>query len=357
MFGKSLLLAILLFISCVTHAATSIVNSTQHADTFIAPAITAVLGSNPFQIDYDPIATTPSSIAATLTHSSDTSYGFISVVSGLTTNHAPYNVLNASICQYTVANDIAFYPTLLAQSAIYTIPVGAMSGSCGFLPVGTEPGVLISAVTSTNSGTGGSGWGVEFALSGNYKGLVTTEDSWDSAAMAGFYAAMSQQHSTWNFFDIKAAFRQTASNWSVGYNANTYGYGILDYDSATAIGSAGTLYLQPPGMSVATHLGYAIVTLVPFRQTRRTREVIYVNPINTFPVKNEYTSADIAASGATLVYTSNGTDVEPSYAFIPVVNGTVTFVSFTTDGSGNYSRVESFSEVSTPLVVGTVCVP
>lgn len=342
------------------HAATTIVNSTQHADTFIAPAVIAVLGSNSFQIDYDPISASPSNIAVTLTHSSDTSYEFVSVASGLTANHAPYNILNASICQYTVANDLAFYPALLAQNAIYTIPIGGGVGSCGLLPNGTEPGVLISTATSTNSGDGATGWGTEFALSASYKGLNTTEDSWDSAALAGFYASMTDasQHPTWNFFDIKAAFRQTASNWSTGYNSATYGYGIFNYDLATAIGSTSSLYLQPPGMVISPHFGYAIVALIPYRQTRRTREVVYsVSAAYSFPIKNEFTTADITASGATLLYTSNGTDVEPTYTFMPTVNGSVTFIAFTTDGLGNYSRFESFSEQTVSLSVATSCIP
>lgn len=342
----------------IAHATTAIVNSTQHADTFIAPAVIAVLGSNPFQVDYDPISASPADIAVTLNNSNDTSYGFVSVASGLTVNHAPYTVLNASICQYTVANDVSFYPTLLAQNAIYTIPVGGGPGGCGLLPDGTEPGVLISTATSTNSGDGATGWGIEFALSASYKGLNTTEDSWDSAAMAGFYAAFTNQHPTWNFFDIKAAFRQTASNWSTGYDASVYGYGILDYDSATAITSTGSLYLQPPGMTVTPHFGYAIILLLPYRQTRRSHEVVYsVNPSYVFPVKNEYTFSDITASGGTLLYTSNGTDIEPMYTYMPVVNGNVSFIAFTTDGLGNYSSIQKFSTQTVALSVAASCIP
>jgi hypothetical protein len=74
--------------------------------------------------------------------------------------------------------------------------------------------------------------------------------------------------------------------------------------------------------------------------------VYRVSPSYKWPLKNEYTSTDVAASGGTLVYTSNGTDNTPSFTYTAGAAGTVDLVAFTTDGEGSYSRVEEFSVMS-----------
>ncbi len=104
-------------------------------------------------------------------------------------------------------------------------------------------------------------------------------------------------------------------------------------------------------MSVSSGSNSASIQLFPFRQTRRSHEVVYaVNAAYTWPVKSEYTAADIATSGSTLVYTSNGTDLAPTFIYTPAVTGTFTFIAFTTDGNGQFSRVEEFSAQSVALV-------
>ena len=74
-------------------------------------------------------------------------------------------------------------------------------------------------------------------------------------------------------------------------------------------------------------------------------------------MKNEYVLSDITASGATLVYTSNGADITPQFYYGPSTSGTVTFAVFETDGSGEYSRMESYNQYSVTFVDGTQCVP
>jgi hypothetical protein len=66
--------------------------------------------------------------------------------------------------------------------------------------------------------------------------------------MAGFLAALKYAHPSWSWFDIKAALRQSASNWATGYSHSAFGYGYIDWSAANALGSPSSLYLQPPGL-------------------------------------------------------------------------------------------------------------
>lgn len=353
---RRILLALAALAVAGTAQAQSILNWTTHADYFIAPAISATVGSsvirNPIYIDDD---LHPPSIFQTVVDATNASMNFYAPGASTAENHAPYPVINASACCANGQGDDAlYYAKLLSQGAILTQAEAAGWG--GKFPSRIGPGTLESAATSPNSNDGTTGWGVEFGLSSSYLGLDTSEDSWTSAEMAAFFAALKYSHQTWNWFDIKGAFRQTASHWSTGYSHTAYGYGFVDWTRANAVAGPSSLYLQPPGVTMANGGFYSRITLYPFRQTRRAYEVVYsVNPAYTWPVKNEYTAADIAASGATLLYTSNGSDVTPAYTYTPAASGTLTVVAFTTDGIGNYSRVEEFSTNSISLTVGTAC--
>lgn len=323
-------------------------NSGTHAADKIEPAITAVLGSNSIPVDYDPVGSVP------VASSSNTSGAFISVATGLSSNNATYAAINFSFCCSSPGTDQQYYSTLLAQGTVFTMPLAVQVG--GQPAVGTPPPVTMVTASSPNSSNGGSGWGMEFGLSASYKGLDTTEDSWVSAEMSGLLVGLKSNHPTWNWFDIKGALRQTASQWATGYSSTQFGFGTIDWDSANAIASTSSLYLQGPGVGIMNYGYYAVISLYPYRQTRRSVEVLYsVSSVYSWPVKNEYTATDIAASGGTLLYTSNGTDVVPMYSYVPAVSGTVTLVAFTKDASGNYSRVEGFSKNSVVLTVGTKC--
>lgn len=346
---------VLLFVCTAVQATPNVLNGNDHADNFISPAINTVLGSGHVDtdifVDYDPGVTI---VGTLINDSTNGSLSFKSVNHGTTANHAPYTVLNLSYCCYTPLNDLDEYGALLANATVFTNPLAKAVG--GALPVGTGPPVVFVSSSSQNSTDGGSGWGIEFGLSSNYLGLTTSSDSATSAGLAGMLAALSFNHPTWNWFDIKAALRQTAGNWATGWSSTTYGYGFINWSSANGLSSPSAFYLQPPGINIIVHQSYAQVTLLPYRQTRRSFEVIYsVNPAYSWPVKNEYTSTDIAASGGTLLYTSNGTDVTPIFNYFPASSGTTTLIAFTADGLGNFSRVEAFSPNSVTITVTGVC--
>lgn len=357
------LLPILLSVS-ICQAAPNVLVIGTHADTFVAPAINAALGAGHVDTDIDVDTTGDPPPTSQLIPSvlADTGRTNFRVSNGLSVNHAPYRIGSYSVCNWTPAQDFSMYSGLLTSNALLSYALGAKVGSCNqFPPAGTYPPVAAIVTTSPNSGNGTSTWGVEFGLSAGYLGLDTSADSWNTAGMAGLTASLMFQHPSWNQFDAKAAFRQTAGNWSTGYDHTNYGYGIVNYSAATALGAASTLYLQTPAIQFMNYGFYVQITISPFRQSRRAYEVIYSIPAGaTLPVKNEYTGSDIAALGGTLVYTSNGTDVQPTFPYAPIGSGsvTVTFIAFTTDGLGNYSRAENdFAKQSITFLVGTKCTP
>jgi len=318
----------------------NVLNLTSHADTFIAPAINATVGSGvvdtAIYVDYD--------TGATWTHLTQPSNSTSSVASGAPASHPPYGVANLSTCCSKGAGDDPFYYQMLLDSnAIVSTPSAFAVG--GALPQGTAPPTSSTATSSPNSGNGGTGWGIEFGLSAGYLGLDTSEDSWDSAAMAGFLAALRYGHPSWTWFDVKAALRQTASQWTAGYSHTAFGYGMVDWTAANAIASPGDLYLQPPGMRITTTASAVNITLYPFRQSRRDHEAIYsINGNYSWPGgRNELTAADLAAAGAVLLYSSNGTDIIPATSIARPNGGDLWIVAFTTDGWGKFSRVEEFS--------------
>jgi hypothetical protein len=179
--------------------------------------------------------------------------------------------------------------------------------------------------------------------------------------MSGVLAVLKSNHPTWAWGDIKGALRQTASNWVTGYTPNNsvgpgYGFGNINYDAANAISSTAGIFLQSPGLQIFPHGYYAMLTLYPFKTTRRVKEVVYIG--GTWPAAstvNELTAAQIASAGGTLVYTSNGIDVKPTFSYAPAATGTAQFTALTLDASGNGSRVESFTQQTQLFVVGSAC--
>ena len=256
-------------------------------------------------------------------------------------NYVPYGVLNYSFTRGPTED--VYYAQFARYDQVASLPY---LGGCTLTDICKQPGIYAVETASQNQyGLSPSASGVEFEFSASYKGFDTSAASWVTAGMSAVLTALRYDHPTWTVPDIVAALRQTAANWSSGYSATNYGYGIVDYDRADAIASASSLYLQPPVMDIINFGDYAAIVLYPFRQTRRAYEVLYsVTPSYVWPVKNEYTTADITASRAKLLYTSNGTDITPTFSYTPVAHGrTVTLVAFTTDGKGHCSRVESFS--------------
>jgi len=360
---KTLVALLLFFTPGALLAAPNVLNATTHAGQQISPAIVATLGAGVVDVsifvDYSP---TDSTVASLVADSNNPSGTFKSVATNLTVNHQPYIAMNVSYTGYSIGVDEQQYATLVGLGAIVAQPLAIKSN--GTQPNGTPPPLVLSGASSRESTNGGTGWGIEFAIEASScavsclstSGFSISEDSFTSAALAGFLAALYHQHPTWTWFDIKGALRQTAANWSGGYNHNNFGYGTINWPNANAIGSTASLYLQPPNISFQNFGFYVRATLYPYRQTRRDHEVVYsCTPGYSWPVKNEYSLADVTGGCGSLLYTSNGTDVEPTFTYAPAVTSNVTFIAFTTDGAGAYSRVEEFSPVQVSFLVGSSC--
>lgn len=384
----------LLCLTSLAQASPNVINGTTHAGFLIPVAVNAVLGptgcggsscvSNPIFIDANPsdnylpdlfaAATPPTNVCNIVSGQSNQNCGT------LVANHGPYAVVSSSYCCLWTGQlvDVSDYSTSITNNFIHSIPLATYVA-------GPTPTGMFPPASSALSTEGPSDWGVEFSFAASAdhsSGICTVNngcwqlcsgdtcrvtigpDSTVTAYMAGILASAKYKQPTWNWFDIKGALRQTAvvcntpssSQWAVGYDHTKYGYGCVQFDTAVALSGTSAIYLQTPTMQVVNHGYYVEVNLYPFRSTRRNHEVVYsCTAGHTWPVKNEYALSDITAGCSTLLYTSNGTDTIPSFVFAPLASGTVTLIAFTTDGSGNYSRVEQFSPVSATLTIGSMC--
>jgi hypothetical protein len=344
---RKVLGVVILLAASGVHAAPNVLNNSAHAAGNIAPAINVVLGAGHVDtdifVDMSSLSQTgaDSNIVALATDTGHTNY---SAANNAPTNHAPYALTSNSYSGWSPSTDQSAYATSIANG------LASSWAFCPFpsaFPAGTPPPVVDTTILQTGStcfSSAGSG-GLEFNIPANYKGLDTSSPSGGTATFSGLLMGLKYNHPTWNWQDIKGALRQTASNWATGWATGT-GFGDINYDTANAVASSSAIYLQGPLVNVTQTSGNTYTaTLYPYRQTRRVNEAVYVVSTSySWPAKNEYTLADITASGATLLYTSNGTDINPTFSFalhLPVGNYYV--MGFTLDGSGGYSRVDGYT--------------
>jgi hypothetical protein len=289
----------------------------------------------------------------------------------------PYQILGQSSswdADLIETVDQPLYATLQPSGVVYSWAFCPATASA-YPPLALVTVLPNNAHAMPSAGGCGYAQGVEFSIpvnwtpiSATYGSMAVKDPSSSQNAMQVVLAALKMRNPGWTWFDIKAALRQTASNWSTGYapyNSSTggYGYGDISWGGALTISRTSALYLQPPGMRIQNHVSYATITLYPFRQTRRGYEVLYsVDPSYNWPRGCgghgmngcEYTAVDLGKAGIKVsnpMYSSQPVAglITPMYFYVPAVKGVVTFIAFTTDGGGNYSRVESFSEQSVTL--------
>jgi len=199
---------------------------------------------------------------------------------------------------------------------------------------------------------GGSGYassyGVEWTL--NPAIFCTANLSCQTAANAGIVAVLRFLHPTWNWYDAKAALRQTGTNWVTGYNRTTYGFGQVNYATATAL-LDNQILLQPPAALGSIVSGRISFNLYPFKQTRRVKEVLFQFPSAPAFQANELSLSAIQALGGTKImeYTDTiATTTRPFYAAI--TNGYFAWLSAdnANDAVANFSRIDTYS-VQGPL--------
>jgi hypothetical protein len=279
-----------------------------------------------------------------------------------------YQVINQSSSSSIslTAVDRQNYAALVASSMVYSMAY------CGSPNAGDYPPVALVTVLPNNAPANaalarafcGYASGIEFSIpvtSGTWTPINKETGRGDVSSpsattefMTAVLAALKYNHPSWTWGDVKAVLRITASNWRTGYAAYNssgpaFGYGNLNYVSANAY--SGTIYLQPPGMTLAGRGDYATITLYPFLQTRRHHEAVYIVALGfSMPPAengNEYTRAEIAAlvsAGHLSAITTNaGQTRMPRLVYTPAAGAAFRFIALTEDASGNASRAETFS--------------
>lgn len=322
----------------------------------------------------------PVSFSAPMANTAATYYQipFASSTSNTQINDAPYLIGSASYggpgaLHYN--DDEQGYATIIGagQLQVWAYDPTVAGGSA--FPSGSYPQVDVANITTCTDNSA-SNYGQEFCLGGvtgnaptnssspQCKNFTSTDSPSNSTAeLSQMFAAFYYEHNVvasegFNLFDIRAAFRQTAGNWSTGYSVASGGFGVVNYNfsvsGAASLTSPSQVFLQGPGMIIENHVFFLTVKLFPFKTTRAAFEEVYsVSSSYTFPVKNELTASDIAASGATLIFSNQGTDPVVIFDYQVATSGTVTLFAVEADGAGNFSRVESFTEQQAALETTT----
>ena len=163
--------------------------------------------------------------------------------------------------------------------------------------------------------------------------------------MAGLMACLKYLHPDWNWFDVKAALRSTASNYSGGYNPLKYGYGPIDYQGANSLSDTAALPLFAPAAVVSGRNGNRIDFYInPFKQSRRVTDVLFKFPAYPGIHLKELTLADIVLLGGQHLF-SNYFSNSNVYSYQSALDETVFFVWFTMDANGRFSRIEPYSVI------------
>jgi hypothetical protein len=292
----------------------------------------------------------PAALIQDATNAANTYY---TAGTGTPVNHQPYRVVSMSSSGYGLALDLQDYTAAVSGNVLLNM---AYVGSLNPGVAGQPPPVAMTVVDFCQDGS--ASYGAEFCVNQGYhqaEHCFTDSPSNTTNCFSQMLLALAYKHPGWNNFDLVAAFQQTAANWSSGYAHAAFGYGAVNFEAATAVASAtlacpssgtpASLCLRPPLLLIQKPGCNAQLTLFPALTTRRLAggfEAIYtVNPAYAWPLKNEYSAADLSAAGASLLYASNGSDVLPGYTYVPAAAGTVSFAAFSSDGKGHYSRMEA----------------
>ncbi len=195
---------------------------------------------------------------------------------------------------------------------------------------------------------GETGGGIEFGVPTNYmhgKGGSHTP-SGVTSQLAGLMACLKYQHPSWNWFDIKAALRATASNYASGYDSYNYGFGSIDYFAANALSDAGKLPLFAPATIVRRQSGNQLVFYInAFRQSRRFTEVLFRFASRPAPQLRELTLSDITAMGGNYLVSSYLRSSSNTIAYWVTDDDMPYYVWFTKDLQGKFSRIEPYSVI------------
>jgi hypothetical protein len=203
-----------------------------------------------------------------------------------------------------------------------------------------------AAFVTVNRIGGKTGHGIEFGIPTTYmhgKGQSSTP-SGVTAQLAGLMACLRFLHPAWNWFDVKAALRQTAANYPSGYDPQKYGYGVVDYPAANALHDARELPLFAPAAVLHSQQGNALpFSINPFLQTRRAADALFKFRSAPGTSRSELSLAEIMARGGQLVFLGDSAKSGNSAVYPVTREELAYFVWFTRDAGGRFSRIEPYS--------------
>jgi len=210
-------------------------------------------------------------------------------------------------------------------------------------PSGTPPPAVFATVNMLG---GKSGPGIEFGVPKAYmegKGQGNSPSA-VTAQLAGLLAALKYRHPEWNWFDVKAALRTTATNFASGYDDTRYGYGTIDYSAANALGEATSLPLFPPAAVMRKKAVDQVTFAVnSFKQSRRVADTLFKFRMPPMPQLREMSLPEITAIGGQILYTGDLSTSSNMLSLRLLRDETVYFVWLTKDHEGRYSRIEPYS--------------
>jgi hypothetical protein len=210
-------------------------------------------------------------------------------------------------------------------------------------PPGAPPPAAFATVNMIGGTTGG---GIEFGVPTNYmhgKGQ-SASPSGVTAQVAGLLACLKYRHPSWNWFDVKAALRATASNYPTGYDPHKYGYGAINFQYANAFTNTTQLVLFAPAAVILGQKDDRLFFRInPFKQTRRFTEAVFKFTMQPIPTLKELTLAEITAMGGQYLFSSYLYNDANNYSYRMTRGETAYLVWFTQDTSLKFSRIEPYS--------------
>lgn len=210
-------------------------------------------------------------------------------------------------------------------------------------PAGAPPPAVFVTV---NVYGGRTGDGIEFGVPKGYMG-GQGQDSTPSgvtAQLAGLMASLKYHHPEWNWFDIKAALRATASNFPGNYDPRKSGYGAIDYRAANALTDAARFPLFPPAALMRTAQHNTVIFAVnSFKQSRRVADALFRFRERPAPTRKELSLDELNAMGGQLLFTGDHSETTNSFVLQLPNSVPAYFVWLTKDARGIYSRIEPYS--------------
>ena len=249
------------------------------------------------------------------------------------------NILSSSFSGWNSIYDSAGYLKLTGNGMVHVY---------AYVPLQAQPynAPPPAAFVTVNKIGGISSDGIEFGVPAAYmngKGQSTTS-SGVTAQLAGLMACLKYLHPNWNWFDIKAALRATASNFATGYDPKKYGYGSIDYPAANSLVNAATLPLFAPAAVVFPQQGDRLYFCVnSFKQSRRVADVLFKFATLPVPHLQELTLSEITAMGGQQVFSGDLSATTNVYSYRVTGDEKAYFVWFTRDAQGIFSRIEPYS--------------